>query len=116
MAAGYQNLYLEQGTTFNFTIMLDDIYGNNYDLSNSTVVSQIRKSYYSSNATAQFVTTISVLDGSISMSLDANTTSRISPGRYVYDSLLTTQDTHGGQSTVVRILEGVVDVSPSVTR
>ena len=32
MAAGYLNLYLDKGTTFNTTITLDDVYGNNYNL------------------------------------------------------------------------------------
>ena len=54
MAAGYQNLYLEQGTTFNVTVTIDDVYGNVYDLNNTNVVSQIRKSYYSTSTTAEF--------------------------------------------------------------
>ena len=45
MAAGYQNLYLEQGTTFNVTVTIDDVYGNVYDLNNTNVISQLRKSY-----------------------------------------------------------------------
>ena len=112
MSAAYSNLYLEQGTTFSTTITLDDVYGSVYDLSNYTASSQIRKSYYSANATASFNTFINVTQGNISLSLDANTTANIAPGRYLYDAIIT--DTVN--NVVTRVLEGIIEVSPSVTR
>ena len=111
MPAAYSNLYLEQGSTFNTTITLDDINGAVYDLSGYISHSQIRKSYYSSNATAVFSTSINAGSGTVTLSLSSNVTSNIAPGRYVYDTTIT--DTLGN---ITRILEGVVDVSPSVTR
>ena len=116
MAAGYQNLYLEQGATFEISIALDDVYGNNYDLTNATAKGQIRKSYYSANSTAEFYTNIDVSSGTIALSLDSQQTSNISPGRYVYDAIVSFPGVPGTANTVVRILEGVVDVSPNVTR
>jgi hypothetical protein len=112
MPAAYTNLYLEKGTTFNTTITLDDVYGDSYNLTGYTANSQIRKSYYSSNATATFTTSINAANGTISLSLTSATTSNIAPGRYVYDT--TIRQTSSGE--VTRILEGIVDVSPSVTR
>jgi hypothetical protein len=112
MPAAYTNLYLEKGTTFNTTITLDDVYGDSYNLTGYTANSQIRKSYYSSNATATFTTSINAANGTISLSLTSATTSNIAPGRYVYDT--TIRQTGSGE--VTRILEGIVDVSPSVTR
>jgi len=111
MPAAYTNLYLEKGATFNTTITLDDVYGNNYNLIGYTANSQVRKSYYSSNATATFVTSIDTTNATITLTLSASTTSNIAPGRYVYDTTLTDR-----VGTVTRILEGVIDVSPSVTR
>jgi len=111
MPAAYSNLYLEQGTTFNTTITLDDVYGDVYDLTGYTANSQIRKSYYSSNATATFAASISSNSGTITLSLTSATTANINPGRYVYDTTIT--NTNG---EVTRVLEGVVDVSPRVTR
>jgi uncharacterized membrane protein len=116
MAAGYQNLYLEQGASFDISIALDDVYGNNYDLNNATAKGQIRKSYYSANTTAEFNTTIDVDSATIALSLDSNQTANIAPGRYVYDSIVSFEGIPGTANTVVRILEGVIDVSPSVTR
>lgn len=116
MAAGYQNLYLEQGATFDVSITLDDVYGNNYDLTNATARGQIRKSYYSANAVASFSTEVDETTATIALSLDSQQTSNIAPGRYVYDAIVSFPGAPGTANTVVRILEGTVDVSPSVTR
>lgn len=112
MPAAYSNLYLEQGSTFNTTITLDDVYGNVYDLTNCTANSQIRKSYYSSNATSTFSTTVYPTTGIIELTLTSTQTANISAGRYVYDTIITNNITN----SVTRVLEGVVDVSPQVTR
>jgi hypothetical protein len=111
MPAAYSNLYLEQGTTFNATINVDDVYGSDYDLTGFTVRSQMRKSYYSSSATATFSTQVNANTGSITLVLNAAVTANIAAGRYVYDTIIVNQN-----QEVTRILEGVVDVSPRVTR
>ena len=111
MPAGYQELFLEKGASFSTSITLDDIYGVPYDLTNMEVKSQIRKSYYSSNTTAEFTVSIpQAIDGVIILILDSATTSNIAPGRYVYDVLLK------DSGTITRVLEGVVNVNPQVTR
>jgi hypothetical protein len=112
MPAAYTNLYLEKGATYSTTITLDDVYGDSYNLIGYTANSQFRKSYYSSNATAVFTTTIDTSNGAIGLSLTAAVTANIAPGRYVYDTII--RKTSTGE--VTRILEGIVDVSPSVTR
>jgi len=112
MAAAYQELFLEQGTTFTTNITLDDIDGVPYDLTNVIAKSQIRKSYYSANTTAEFTVTINTpTDGTILLLLDANTTANIAAGRYVYDVAI--KDT---ANTVTRVLEGIVNVIPQVTK
>jgi hypothetical protein len=112
MAAAYQELFLEQGTTFTTNITLDDIDGVPYDLTGTTAKSQIRKSYYSANTTAEFTITINTpTDGTILLSLGANTTANIAAGRYVYDVAI--KDT---ANTVTRVLEGIVNVIPQVTK
>lgn len=111
MPAAYQNLYLEQGTTFTTTVTIDDVYGDVFDLTGYSAASQMRKSYYSSSATATFNTTINIGQGTITLEMASNTSSNISAGRYVYDTIIT--DT---SNNVTRVLEGIVDVSPRVTR
>ena len=86
MSAGYQNLLIEQGTSFATTISLDDVTGATYNLYNYTASSEIRKSYYSANTSGVF--TVQIPDpttGAIVVSMTASNTANIFPGRYVYD-------------------------------
>jgi hypothetical protein len=48
--------------------------------------------------------------------LDSRQTANISTGRYVYDTIVSYEGAPGQANTVVRVLEGVVDVLPRVTR
>jgi hypothetical protein len=111
MPAAYTNLYIEQGTTYSTTITLDDVYGNVYNLSNYIISSQIRKSYYSANISAYFTTSSNPTTGTIYLNIDAPTTSNLAPGRYVYDTTI-----KDSSNNVTRILEGIVEISPGVTR
>jgi hypothetical protein len=111
MPAAYANLYLEQGTTFATTIEIDDVYGSNYDLTGVSASRTISKSYYTSCPTATFATNVNANTSTITLSLSAAATSNIAAGRYVYDTTITNSD-----QEVTRILEGIVDVSPRVTR
>ena len=77
MPAAYTNIYIEQGATFSTSITLDDVYGEAYNLIGYTANSQIRKSYYSANATATFSTAINSNTGSITLNLTAAVTANI---------------------------------------
>ena len=111
MAAGYQELFIEQGSDYITTITLDDVDGVPFDLTDYTGKSQIRKSYYSSNATAEFTITIAdPTTGTIGLTLDSANTANIAAGRYVYDVVIKT-DTN----VKTRVLEGIVNVLPQVT-
>ena len=112
MPAGYSELFLEQGASFNTSITLDDVAGEGFNLVNYTASSQMRKSYYSSNAAATF--TVSTGNdpslGVITISLDSANTANVYPGRYVYDVYVSS-----GTSRV-RVLEGIINVTPQVTK
>ena len=111
MAAGYQELFLEQGTDFSTSITLDDVNGDPYNLTDFTAKSQMRKSYYSTSATAEFTITInSPTSGIIIVSLPSANTSNVAAGRYVYDVVI-----KDSANTVTRVLEGIVNVLPRVT-
>ena len=112
MNTTYKNININQGSSYSSNLApLTDEYGNIFDLEDYSVNSQIRKSYYSSNTTASFNTSMNVTSGVITLSLDANVTSNIYPGRYVYDTLI-----YNSSNNYIRIVEGVVQFSPSVTR
>jgi hypothetical protein len=94
------------------TITLDDVDGVAYDLTGMQAKGQIRRSYYSANATATFIVSIpSPTEGGIILNLAANTTANIAAGRYVYDVAI-----KDSSNTITRVLEGTVSVLPQVTR
>lgn len=111
--AAYVELYMDQGATFNNIINIsDDITNANVNISGYTATSQMRRSYYSQNASANIICTVTdPLRGEITMSLPAANTANIEAGRYLFDVKLT--DT---SNVVSRVLEGVITVTPSVTK
>lgn len=112
MSAAYQNLFLEQGATFSTTITLTDVYGNAYNLQGFSANSAISRSYYAQNASGYFATSINASQGTLTLSMDANTSANLWPGRYVYDAKI--YDSANG--TKVRVLEGILYVDPQVSR
>ena len=57
------------------------------------------------------ITVVNAANGNVIMSLPATTTSTIKPGRYVYDVKMT-----DNANTVTRIVEGIITVTPQVSR
>ena len=111
--AALTNLLIEQGATFNSTISLFKSDDTVFDLTGHTAAGQIRKSYSSSSASATFSISFSTdrTEGQITLSLTPTQTAALDEGRYVYDIETTASD-----STVTRVLQGTVTVSPNVTR
>jgi hypothetical protein len=108
--ATVQNIYIDQGTTFEMTVTVSDQNGDPKDLTEYTVAAQMRKSYYTSTA-IDFTSEISApLDGDVTISLTASETTAIKAGRYVYDIEIE------GTEETLRILEGIVVVNPEVTK
>jgi hypothetical protein len=102
------NLVIDQGSTFASSIDILDENDEAVNLLYYSARGQIRKHYTSTNAVS-FTTTVS--NGSIIISLTANQTANMVSGRYVYDIELIDP-----ANTVLRILEGIVTVTPEVTR
>lgn len=104
------NIVIDQGTDFETSISLTNSDGGQLDLTGMSAASQIRKTHTSSNA-VNFTTALANASGTLTLSLNNATTSSMSAGRYVYDVELT-----DASNVVSRILEGVVTVTPEVTR
>lgn len=104
------NIVIDQGTDFETSITLTDASGDQLDVTGMTAASQIRKTHSSSNSVS-FITALANNTGSLTLSLNNSTTSSMTAGRYVYDVELT-----DSSNVVSRILEGVVTVTPEVTR
>ena len=104
------NIVIDQGTDFATTVSLTNTAGSQLDLTGMSAASQIRKTFTSSNAVA-FGTALANNNGTLTLSMNNATTSSMAAGRYVYDVELT--DASGIKS---RILEGMVTVTPEVTK
>lgn len=103
------NIVIDQGTDFTAQINVANSSGSGIDLSGYSVSSKIRKTYSSSNSVSFNATANS--SGAVVLTINAASTLAISPGRYVYDVLLT--DNVGKAS---RLIEGQVTVNPAVTK
>ena len=106
------NLSVDQGATFTAEVAVSGSDGATLDLTGYTAEGQIRKTYTSSTSIAFTATIEAPTTGNVNISLSAAQTGAMKPGRYVYD----VEITNDGGNTVTRILEGQVEVTPSVTR
>jgi hypothetical protein len=107
--ATVQNIVIDQGTTFSLDINLTNDDASAKDLTNYTVASQMRKSYEASTKT-DFTTAKVDNTGKVTISLTAAQTATLKPGRYVYDVEI------ASASETLRVLEGLVTVTPEVTK
>lgn len=101
-------LVIEQGAEFITQITLQDANNEPYDVTNMTARGQLRKHYTSTNSVSF---TANLQTGLLTIKLSSNTTTNIVAGRYVYDVELV-----DSANNVTRLIEGVVTVTPEVTR
>lgn len=104
------NITIDQGADFSTNILLRDESGNLLDLNGYSGAAQMRRTHTSLTA-IDFTVAILVPTSEIVLSLTNQQTANITPGRYVYDVELTTNS-----NTITRIVEGIVTVTPEVTR
>ena len=102
-----ENFVLDQGATFIKTFTAKNTAGGNVVISSGTTEAKLRQSIDSSNNIHTFSTSIS--GSNVTISMTATNTANISEDRrYVYDVEFTQSDT----TTVEKIVEGVVTISP----
>jgi len=109
--AGFAELTLEQGASFTTTVTVNGPDGSPTNLTSYTAAAQLRKSYYSTTANNFTVTVSNAANGELTMAMSAANTANLTPGRYVYDLLITSPT-----SIKTRVVEGIVTLLPSVTR
>lgn len=102
------NIVIDQGSDFSTSIYLQDDNGDPITVSGFSAAAQMRKTYTSLTATS-FST--SLLDGELVLTLTNAQTANLVPGRYVYDVEIT-----NASSVKSRIVEGMVTVTPEVTK
>ena len=103
-------LDLDQGSDFSIVMELENDNSTPMNLSGFSVYSQFRKSYGSTVAHSFNAVVLNASQGTIKLSLSGIASSSIKPGRYLYDVEVTSD------GVVSRIAEGIVTVTPQVTR
>ncbi len=110
----YKELYIKQGAYYTSNITIKDSLTNqNVNVAGYSVSGQLRRSYYSENASANLVCTVA--DGSngrIQISLSSNISSNLKEGKYVYD----VEAISFPGNLTMRVQEGIIIVTPQVTR
>jgi hypothetical protein len=110
--AAYLELTIEQGANLTSIVTVNDAQGDAVNLTTYTASSQLRKSYYSSSANTITSTVTGNSNGEITLTMTAANTALLSPGRYVYDLVIT----NSTDNSKTRVIEGTAIVLPSVTR
>ena len=109
--AAYSEIQLEQYATFSTTVNVEDSQGGAVNLAGYSAASQIRKSYYSTTANNFTATITGTANGEITLSMTAANTANLTPGRYLYDLVITSPE-----GTKTRVVEGIVNVLAGVTQ
>jgi len=71
----------------------------------------MRKSFYATSSTIITSTVTGNANGEITLSMTAANTANLSPGRQVFDLLITSPT-----SVKTRVVEGIIMISPGVTQ
>ena len=106
------DITIQQGATFAKTLTITDDDDVAVNISNDTFRGQVRKKHTSTDTEAAFTMTITDgPNGVAQWSLTDTQTAAMGSGKFYYDIEWVKAD-----GTVVRLLEGIADTTPEVTR
>lgn len=126
----YAAFTIDQGASFQSTITIVGSDGLPMILTGKFIYAQIRKSFSATTYRPFLCNIVSATLGQVSISLTAQQTSGVAfsgdtstlllkPGRYMYDVIVSDSATLNittAATNVSRVLEGQIEVTPSVTR
>ena len=104
------NIALDQGCTFEKVITAQNSASGNVTISSGTCAAKMRQSTYSGNNIHSFST--SVAGSNVTISMTATNTANVAVDQYVYDVEYTQSD----GTTVERVCQGIITVSPESTK
>ena len=105
--ASRSNIYIDQGADFRITIELFDGDDDDLIIDNYTFFADMKK-FYSSAKAADFG--IEKANNDITLTLTANTTGDLKPGKYEYDVLM-----RKPTGEISKVVEGLAIVVPTIT-
>lgn len=115
--AEYEEFEVQQGTDITVELHLTTQDGAAKDLTDHSIAAKMKRSYSDSDGEAtnfQGLLVSPTTAGKATISLTNAQTSLLRKGRYVYDVELSFTDSDG-ETVIERILEGRINVTPSVT-
>ena len=104
------NLIIDQGSDYSVTISPTDSAGAVMTLTNYTGRAAMRKSVTSSTS-KDFTVAINASASELTLSMTSAYTANVAAGRYLYDVEVVSPT-----SVVTRVLQGIVTISPEITR
>ena len=116
MVAGNYDLNIDQGAEFVLQLTIQQADETDFDLTNFTPKAQIRKAY-AGDVAAEFVCTkLDEQGGILQLALTAAQTALLVDIEYVWDVIIYEGATLPTATQVIRLLGGIANVTPSVTR
>jgi len=118
--AQQRDLTVDRGSDVAIELHLVEEDNTPKDLTGFFASGKIKKNYNTTDSDQIFDFSVSYGSplgaGIINLLLDRQVTDLMKPGRYVYDVELRNSETIDSATTIERILEGKINVTPSVTR
>lgn len=117
--AQYEDLIIDQGADIAVELHLLEKDGTIKDLTGFSAFAKMKRSYNADSDNTQAFTTIinaeTPEDGKLILELTNTQTDLLKPGRWLYDVEISYLDSDSN-TIIERVLEGNVQVNPSVTR
>jgi hypothetical protein len=114
--AQYEEITIDQGADAVIELHLTNTDGSVKNLAGHSFAAKMKKTYTSTDSdTTTFTTSIlNSTNGIAKLSLTNTQTDALKAGRYVYDVEMSHDS--GGSTLIERVLEGMITVTPSVTK
>lgn len=109
--AAIANLSIDAGASFSSDVDVQNDDGSVFDLTGYTAQGKMSKGYSTTYERVYFDIVVYEADGIVTIKLDPAATSQLEDGRWVYD----VEITNTADSTVTRVVEGIITVYPSVS-
>jgi hypothetical protein len=106
--AAYTEFVIDANSDFSVTISLTDNNGDIVNLTGYSLAGTIRKSFDSELSFSFNVTTANANTGNVNVALPGYVSANMDPGKYSFDLNIY------NSNSCIRILEGVVTITPSV--
>lgn len=107
----YEELQIDQASTFEYTITLSNPNGTGFDLTSYNAVGQLKRNYSSSTSVSFSISyNTPATDGKVRLYLSDEVTAAMKAGHYVWDVVI---ENAAGEK--FRVIEGIAEVNPAVT-